>query len=141
MGPPQLRQQADLNFAHMPAEISGGNSALQAELRQVSARMDMLHSVISTAVDSDPVRQLAPLLGDVPSADAELALHGLLQKLAQLPGGDPRCQPFKQLIERHINLVNRQVTLHFQFSKVLAGVLPLFAEGGNLIDRVAECVF
>jgi hypothetical protein len=81
-----------------------------------------------------------PLVGEEAATRAAFDLHSLFTQLGPLRPTDRQYEPFKQLIERFLNVTNHQLALHLEFTKAVTNLLPVLTESADLIDKFAECV-
>ncbi|TEB18749.1 hypothetical protein FA13DRAFT_1719562 [Coprinellus micaceus] len=93
-----------------PRQTAERDTALQAELEQVASRLRSVQDIISAIDGSDDViRALTPLIGDGRERAGNIGLAFIFRRLGPLPRRDRQCEPFKQLIERFVNLTNDQL--------------------------------
>ncbi|TEB22847.1 hypothetical protein FA13DRAFT_1798558 [Coprinellus micaceus] len=139
-GPQQGGDPSGTETLDFSAGIGAQDAMVRANLDGVSARLATLQGIISSAAKCDAMQAFSPLVGEEAATRAAFDLHSLFTQLGPLRPTDRQYEPFKQLIERFLNVTNHQLALHLEFTKAVTNLLPVLTESADLIDKCAECV-
>ncbi|TEB24157.1 hypothetical protein FA13DRAFT_1714905 [Coprinellus micaceus] len=137
-GPQQGGDPSGTETLDFSAGIGVQDVTVHANLDGVSARLATLQGIISSAAECDAMQAFSPLVGEEAATRAAFDLHSLFMQLGPLRPTDRQYEPFKQLIERFLNVTNHQLALHLEFTKAVTNLLPVLTESADLINKFAE---